>query len=124
DALVVSVKRSAAGKPVGPWAALDPFLTASLPTPALASTAPPAAGPPLAEEARTARETRAARLAGAAAPTYGALSVTSLSHAAAPKPEWVATGRGMAFGRVLHGALEALMRDPNIDLAVHAANLL
>jgi len=30
----------------------------------------------------------------------------------------------MSWGRVLHGALEAAMRDPKLDLALHAANLL
>jgi ATP-dependent helicase/nuclease subunit A len=30
----------------------------------------------------------------------------------------------MSWGRVLHGALEAAMREPGLDLRVHAANLL
>ena len=49
--------------------------------------------------------------------------MTDVAHSG-EKPVWEATGRGMSWGRVLHGALEAAMRDPKLDLALHAANLL
>lgn len=121
--LVVSIKRTAAGKASGPWAALDRFLPAALPAPA--APVPESEPPPsrLAEDAESARAERTRRRAAAARPTYAVASVTSVAHAG-EKPAWEPTGRGMSWGRVLHGALEAAMRDPRLDLALHAANLL
>ncbi|HKD18164.1 MAG TPA: UvrD-helicase domain-containing protein [Thermoanaerobaculia bacterium] len=123
EMLVVSVKRTAAGKAAGPWALLDRFLSAALPGPAAPS---PATEPPelrLDEDAETARAERTLRRIASSRPTYSVASVTSIAHAG-PKPSWEATGRGISWGRVLHGVLEALMRDPDVDARVCAANLL
>jgi ATP-dependent helicase/nuclease subunit A len=124
DLLVVSVKRTAAGKAAGPWAALDPYLAAdlSLPGPPPAPATAPAPG--LSETLDAARTRRAGARAIAGAATYRVSAVTDIAHAAGRKPAWEATGRGMSWGRVLHRALEAAMRDPKLDLRLHAANLL
>ncbi len=123
EMLIVSVKRTASGKAAGAWAPLDAFLPASLPPPAAMAPPEPVPAPidPTAPDA--ARAERARRLAAAAAPTSAVASVTSIAHAG-DKPPWTSTGRGMSWGRVLHGALEAAMRDPKLDLELHAANLL
>ncbi|HEX4441310.1 MAG TPA: UvrD-helicase domain-containing protein [Thermoanaerobaculia bacterium] len=124
DMLVVSIKRTATGKPSGPWAPLDAFLAADLPrqAPVLASAPRPVSG--LGGERDAAASLRAARRNASSAPTLAAVSVTALSHAAGDKPAWEATGRGMSWGRVLHGVLEALMRDPAADVRAIASNLL
>jgi ATP-dependent helicase/nuclease subunit A len=123
EMLVVSIKRTAAGKASGPWAALDRFLPAALSAPD--PPVPADATPPtrLAADAETARVERARRLAAASRPTHAVVAVTSVAHGG-EKPAWESTGRGMSWGRVLHGALEAAMRDPRLDLRLHAANLL
>jgi ATP-dependent helicase/nuclease subunit A len=63
------------------------------------------------------------RRAAAAGLSYAVAAVTDVAHAG-DKPAWESTGRGLSWGRVLHGALEAAMRDPKLDLRLHAANLL
>jgi ATP-dependent helicase/nuclease subunit A len=123
EMLVVSVKRTAAGKAAGPWAPLDRFLSAALPAPAAPS---PAAEPPplhLAEDAEIAGAERTRRRAVSSRPSHAVASVTAIAHRG-EKPPWEATGRGMSWGRVLHGLLEALMRDPDVDVRACAANLL
>jgi ATP-dependent helicase/nuclease subunit A len=124
EMLVVSVKRGTNGKAGGPWAALEPFLGAELPHPAspLAAAAPPA--PELAADSAAAAARRTERLAASSVPTQRVVSVTALAHAVGEKPAWESTGRGMSWGRVLHGVLEALMRDPKVDVRAVAANLL
>jgi ATP-dependent helicase/nuclease subunit A len=42
------------------------------------------------------------------APTYALLSVTGQTKAVGEKPEWSADGKGMAFGSVVHRAIEML----------------
>jgi len=123
EMLVVSVKRTAAGKAAGPWAALDRSLPAGLPALVASPPAPAATTPTLGGDPEQARAARARRLAVASTPSYAAVSVTDVAHAG-DKPAWVRTGRGMSWGRVLHGALEAAMRDPKIDLRLVAVNLL
>jgi ATP-dependent helicase/nuclease subunit A len=124
ELLVVSIKRNANGKASGPWAALEPFLGAELPHPPPAAVAGPRPLPRIDADLLAATAGRAARLEAAAAPTYAVASVTALVHARGEKPAWESTGRGLSWGRVLHGALEAAMRDPKADLRLHVANLL
>jgi len=70
-------------------------------------------------------ERRAARHSAAARPGYSVTRVTSVAHAAGtPLPFSERTGRGMSWGRVLHRLLEALMKDPSLDIRAFAANLL
>jgi ATP-dependent helicase/nuclease subunit A len=109
----------------GPWSALAPFLTGDLPE----AVPAPAAPEPTPLTVRTAelerfREDRRRRRIVSAGPTYAVASVTSVAHAAAEKPAWESTGRGMSWGRVLHAVLEAVMRDETLDLAAFAANAL
>jgi len=121
--LVVSVKRTATGKAAGPWAALDRFLPAALPSPGAPSPSDAAPPPRLGGDAENAAAERTRRHAASSVPTYAVASVTSVAHAE-EKPAWESTGRGLSWGRVIHRALEAAMRDPKLDLALHAANLL
>jgi ATP-dependent helicase/nuclease subunit A len=120
--LVVSIKRTATGKASGPWAALDRFLAAALPAPG-APVPAEAAPSSLAGNRERAAEERARRKAAASVATDAVASVTSVAHTG-EKPAWESTGRGLSWGRVIHRALEAAMRDPKLDLALHAANLL
>jgi len=127
DLLVVSIRRTAGGKASGPWAAFDPFVKEKLPErsagQAAASGAPPEAAA-LEQELSRDRMARAGRRARAAAPSYATLSVTALSHSDSARPAWERTGKGMAWGRVLHRLLEALMGDPTLPVDTLAANLL
>lgn len=125
EMLVVSVwKQGKSENAHGPWSALAPFLTEDLPEGALAAPAvEPAPRPDLAAELEAFRAGPQRRRSACAAATYAVVSVTDVAHAA-EKPAWERTGRGMSWGRVLHGALEAAMRDPKADLRLTAANLL
>ena len=123
ELLVVSVKRNAARKASGPWAALDPFLTADLSLPAPAPGAAAAPPPPAPETLEAAQARRASRGTAVRKPTYRVVPVTDIVHAA-EKPAWERTGRGMSWGRVLHAVLEAAMRDDTLDLPPFAANVL
>jgi len=127
DWLVISIRRTAAGKATGPWAAFDPFVTEKLPETSVEPTKPGQRLPSLAsvtEELSAARAARASRRARAAVPSYATVSVTALSHADSARPAWERTGKGMTWGRVLHRLLEALMNDPTLDVAALAGNLL
>ncbi|SDT08846.1 ATP-dependent helicase/nuclease subunit A [Paenibacillaceae bacterium GAS479] len=62
------------------------------------------AGPDL----RGAAKARQLRIERVAEPTYAVISVTDQTKAAGEKPEWSAEGRGMAFGSVVHQAIELL----------------
>ncbi len=125
DMLVVSTwKQGKSENAQGTWNILAPFLTEALAEPA----APPAETPAaplesLASDLDAFRTETGRRRAAAARASYGVVAVTDVAHSG-EKPVWEATGRGMSWGRVLHGALEAAMRDPKLDLALHAANLL
>ena len=126
DMLVVSLwKQGKSENAQGPWASLAPFLTQDLPEPAPAAEARPErplerVGPEL-SAFRAERRRRAER---SAVPSYATAAVTAVAHAAAEKPEWEWTGRGLSWGRVLHGVLEGVMRDPALDVRACAANLL
>jgi ATP-dependent helicase/nuclease subunit A len=123
--LVVSVwKQGKSDNAQGAWSPLAPYLNADFPE----APAPPAADAvpapgSVAADLAAFRAEAGRRRAAAAEPSYGVVAVTGVAHAG-EKPAWESTGRGMSWGRVLHGALEAAMRDPKIDLALHAANLL
>jgi ATP-dependent helicase/nuclease subunit A len=111
----------------GPWAALDPFLLDALPEPppTLASArTDPAGARSLRDELESARRRRTASRERCSAPSYSVAPVTRLAHREAPLPAWRRTGRGMSWGRVLHGLLEALMKDSRLDVRGYAANLL
>ena len=122
ETLVVSTWRQGKGAPKGIWSPFDARLTDELEEgPALALPQPVA--PDFAARLASFRAERASRLAASGAPTYAVATVTSIAHVG-EKPDWESTGRGMSWGRVIHRALEAAMRDPKLDLALHAANLL
>ena len=126
DMLVVSIwKQGKSENAQGPWSALAPFLAEEFPdaAPRAAEETPPEL-PSLAGELAAFRAEAGRRRAAGAAPTYAVATVTDVAHAMGEKPAWESTGRGMSWGRVLHGALEAAMRDPKLDLRLHAANLL
>jgi ATP-dependent helicase/nuclease subunit A len=126
DLLVVSVwKQGKSDNAQGPWCALEPFLPEDLPEAAPAPAKEPAkALENLAEELAGFRAETLRRRAAAARPCYSVSTVTDVAHATGEKPAWESTGRGMSWGRVLHGALEAAMRDPKFDLSLLVANLL
>jgi ATP-dependent helicase/nuclease subunit A len=121
--LVVSVKQQADGRIRGIWSPLDPALREDLPERAVADAPPPGvAADPRADLSRF-RERREARQSGSGTPTYATATVTALAHGAGAAPAREDTGRGMEWGRILHGLLEALMRDDSLDLRAYAANL-
>ncbi|HKD11235.1 MAG TPA: UvrD-helicase domain-containing protein [Thermoanaerobaculia bacterium] len=125
ELLAVSVKRNKNASASGPWCRLDPFLRGELPQPA----APRESGLPWAghspiEELAAFRARSAERRVRAGLPGYSVASVTAVAHDRAARPGWDWTGKGMSWGRVLHGLLEASMRDPELDLRACAANLL
>jgi ATP-dependent helicase/nuclease subunit A len=126
DMLVVSLwKQGKSDNAQGPWAPLAPWLTQDLSEPAPSEkgrTERPLES--LGQELSAFRAERKRRAERAAVPTYAAAAVTQVAHAAGEKPEWEWTGRGLSWGRVLHGVLEALMRDPALDVRTCAANLL
>src|SRR5438105_13816251 len=77
DLLVISIRRTAAGKATGPWAAFDPFVTEKLPETSIESARPGQRLPSLAsvtEELSAARAARANRRARAAVPSYATVS--------------------------------------------------
>ncbi|GGD99896.1 UvrD-helicase domain-containing protein [Paenibacillus nasutitermitis] len=57
---------------------------------------------------RNVAEIRKQRLDAIAEPTYAVMSVTGQTKATGDKPEWSAEGKGMAFGSVVHRAIEML----------------
>ncbi len=122
--LVVSVRKQTGGKIGGAWALLDPAIREDLPERAApAHSAPPAPKDPRGDLVRF-RERRALRQARSAAASFAATPVTALAHGAAgPAPQREKTGRGMEWGRILHGILEALMRNPDLDVRAYAENL-
>ncbi|MGH9369563.1 MAG: UvrD-helicase domain-containing protein, partial [Thermoanaerobaculia bacterium] len=121
--LVVSIKRMAAGKAGGPWAALDASLRENLPEPPRivpVELPTPAAG--LSGELAAFRRSLAERRRRCAVATYAASRVTALAHAVAGSPAREDTGRGMEWGRIIHRLLEAAMRDASIDVRALARN--
>jgi ATP-dependent helicase/nuclease subunit A len=123
--LVVSIwKQGKSENAHGPWSPLAPYLAEDLREPG-----PPAAAdrpPPLTrvpEELAAFGRRRQTRREQSGRPTYAVTPVTHVAHVGA-RPAWERTGRGMSWGRVLHGLLEALMRDPALDARAYAANLL
>jgi ATP-dependent helicase/nuclease subunit A len=125
DLLVVSIKKTAAGRAAGAWAALDPFLEENLASRAPAPARQPA-GPPLrpAEDIEAFRGRRLDRRERCASPSYAVTSVTAVAHSGADRPFRERTGRGMSWGSVIHRLLEALMRDGSLELRPYAANVL
>jgi ATP-dependent helicase/nuclease subunit A len=126
EALVVSVfKQAKSDNAQGPWQSLDAALREDLHEALHLETA--ASWRPLGDlsgERRAFAESLSERRLRSSTPGYAASTVTALTHAAGEKPAWESTGRGMSWGRVLHGVLEAMMRDPGVDVRAVAANLL
>ncbi len=125
EMLVVSIwKQGKSENAHGPWSPLAPYLAEDLRepgTPAAAEPPPPLTRLP--EELSAFARRRQARRQQSARSTYAVTPVTHVAHVG-PRPAWERTGRGMSWGRVLHGLLEALMRDPSLDARAYAANLL
>ena len=124
DTLAVSILRRSAGKALGPWARLDPFLREELPDRAAqaARAGPPAVG--LSDEVARFTASRAERAAICATPSYAVASVTSVAHAGADtEPVRASRRRGMEWGRIVHRLLEELMMDGGLDLHAFARNL-
>jgi ATP-dependent helicase/nuclease subunit A len=107
------------GSQTPPWTSFDPFLgnTAELEIPVEVSS--PAARPvDLGPRARAAAaEARAARLTGAARPSFAVEAVTAVAHKEGVGHPAVTAARasegadhGAAWGRLIHGLLEAAMR--------------
>ena len=108
----------------GAWCRFLPFLREPLPAllTAVRATPQPPRGEP--ERLETFRTRRRARDEAAAVPGISVTSVTRLSHAGGQaSPFRTDTGRGMAWGRILHRLLEASMRDDSLDLRAFAGNL-
>ncbi len=126
EMLVVSLwKQGRSENAQGPWCTLAPYLAEDLPESTVSPIGPEAA--PLGDLARELAEFRAERARrgeAAARPTYEVVAATGVAHAGAERPAWEATGKGMSWGRVLHRLLEAVMRDPTLDVRACAANLL
>ncbi|MBU4255413.1 MAG: PD-(D/E)XK nuclease family protein, partial [Acidobacteria bacterium] len=76
------------------------------------------------DEVRRARESIQARLEEAGRESYAVRSVTALSKEEGEAPFRGETGRGMSWGRMIHGILEAAGRDGEADLELLAENAL
>lgn len=66
-------------------------------------------------------EARQTRLDAIGAPTYAVTSVTGQTKTVGEKPEWSAEGKGMAFGSVVHRAIEMLdkgMQEAELEDAI------
>jgi ATP-dependent helicase/nuclease subunit A len=122
--LVVSVRKNAGGKASGPWADLHSFAEQSLPRidEPPRPEAPAPAGLP--EELEASRASRSERRANCAVPRYAVAAVTALAHAGQDTPFRESTGRGLSWGSVIHRLLEAVMRDPDLDVRSYAVNVL
>ncbi|HTO77106.1 MAG TPA: UvrD-helicase domain-containing protein [Thermoanaerobaculia bacterium] len=124
ESLVVSVKRSGAGKTGGTWAALDARLPKDLPESPPAFPAPAAPASAAADLVAGSRARSTARRTESAAPSYQVAHVTALVHAeGGDGPARESTGRGMEWGHIIHRLLEAAMRDSSADLPAYARNL-
>jgi ATP-dependent helicase/nuclease subunit A len=129
--LVMSVQRrrlKATGEEriEGPWARLCEGLHHPLPTVERRGTRPIVAstrGVPL--DMRMDRDQIQARRATLARPTYAVKAVTEIAHEKpATRRVLERAGSGANFGRVVHRLLEAIMRDPELDLTIHTDFLL
>ncbi len=128
EALVVSFRRNKNGDVGGPWKRLDPHIARELPrTAAAARLAPALNRQSLAAELEQFRSLRRDRQSVSSRPSYAAATVTAIAHRPEKgdaRPFASATGKGMSWGSSLHRILEAVMRDPALDLRAFAANVL
>ncbi|MCJ7680546.1 MAG: UvrD-helicase domain-containing protein, partial [Candidatus Aminicenantes bacterium] len=76
------------------------------------------------DEVKRARESIQARLEEAGRESYAVRSVTALSKEEGEAPFRGETGRGMSWGRMIHGILEAAGRDGEADLELLTENAL
>lgn len=123
NVLVIGVTRKD-GAPQGVWAELAREVTQAL----LVTNAPragqAAAGSPWQSPAQGLAKIESGRAASAAA-SYSVLPITKIAHDHAKLvKEEEGLGRGTSWGRVMHRLLEALVRDPSIDVSLYASNLL
>jgi ATP-dependent helicase/nuclease subunit A len=123
DSLVVSVRED---KPeAGAWAPLRLGLKNLPDAVAELRAFAPAQTPPLAAALPEARKRIAEGRLRAATPSFAVTPVTALAKREGPHaPSAAEDARGPAWGRVLHGLLEAAMRDEAPDLKILAGNLL
>ncbi|HYK43346.1 MAG TPA: 3'-5' exonuclease, partial [Thermoanaerobaculia bacterium] len=129
ETTIVSTRLDAKKKWRGSWGALGPFLTRELSS----SQVEPGAVPEvlgaaaLEHERELASASRAQRRSLSERPGYRAITVTTLAHDIsdpASRPFASSTGKGMSWGSALHRLLEAVMRDPSLDVRAFAANVL
>jgi len=110
----------------GPWARLCEGLDHPLPTverPGTRPTVPSTQGIP--SDTGPDHDQIQDRRAALARATYAVKAVTEIAHdESAPLRVHERAGRGAAFGRVVHRLLEAMMRDPELDLTIHTGFLL
>ena len=121
---VVGFRMMAGSKSGGPWAALSSFIERRLPQPAAPSRETPAPSPHLSEELAASRRLRDENRQKCSPPSYAVAAVTSLAHAGQERPFRESTGRGLSWGSVIHRLLEAVMRDPDLDVRSYAVNVL
>jgi ATP-dependent helicase/nuclease subunit A len=121
---VVSFRMTAANKPSGTWEALSPFIEGRLPQPGALSREAPAPLPQLSEQLAASRRRRDEDRERCAPASYAVAAVTSLAHAGQDRPFHESTGRGLSWGSVIHRLLEAVMRDPDLDVRSYAVNVL
>ncbi len=122
--LAVGFRMTAGSKPAGNWEALAPFIERRLPQPGAPSREAPAPLSQLSEELAASRRRRDEDRARCSIPGYAVAAVTSLAHAGQERPFRESTGRGLSWGSVIHRLLEAVMRDPDVDVRSYAVNVL
>jgi ATP-dependent helicase/nuclease subunit A len=123
ETLIVNVTLRKDGSPSGPWASLARSLP-NAPVPEESAVLAPERLPrDLGAAFGDAQAARSSRWSAAAIPTTAIATVTAWAHAVGPRaPSAAEDARGPAWGRVLHGLLEAAMRDGAADLTLLAAN--
>jgi ATP-dependent helicase/nuclease subunit A len=123
DLLVVS---EGPNEKKSPWARLAAAATRLLPDlPSRRVAAGMLPVPDLSTELRALRERIVSRRETASRATYRVEPVTKLVHAAeGTSPFRTRTGRGMSWGRVIHRVLEAVMKNPDVDVRLYAGNVL
>jgi ATP-dependent helicase/nuclease subunit A len=125
ESLIVSVWKRSANKPYGPWMSFDPYLEWNLPESQAGPEPPPA--PPHEDPARELevfRRRRAERFTASSGASYAVTTVTEVAHSGRERPFREQTGKGLSWGSVVHRLLEAVMRDPSLDVRAYAVNVL
>lgn len=121
---IVSFRMMSGSKPAGPWESLSSFIERRLPQPGAPSREAPAPPPQLSEKLAASRRRRDEDRERCTLPSYAVAAVTTLAHAGQDTPFRESTGRGLSWGSVIHRLLEAVMRDPDLDVRSYAVNVL